>query len=251
MFKKIIVLSVLISFTMSITLASASISSTDRVRLIEMIMRLIQERKALVKSDNSNTYLVSKIVDGDTLDVNINGVITRIRLIGIDTPEVVDPRKPVECFGKEASEEMKELVLGKKVRLERDSSQDDKDKYGRLLRYLFTEDNTNINLQMILGGYAHEYTYLIPYRYQASFKKAEKEAKDNGRGLWSSDACKQEVVSSCSIKGNINSNKEKIYHLPNCPSYNQTVINTDSGEKWFCSETEAISAGWRKAGNCQ
>lgn len=251
MFKKIIILSILISFTMSVSFVSASISATDRVRLIETIMRLIQERNALVKPDNNSTYLVSKVVDGDTLDVSIDGVITRIRLIGIDTPEVVDPRKPVECFGKEASEKMKELVFGKKVRLKSDSSQGDKDKYGRLLRYIFTEDNANINLQMIIGGYAYEYTYLVPYQYQASFKKAEKEAKDNGRGLWSSDACKQEIVSSCNIKGNINSSMEKIYHLSNCPSYNQTVINTDSGERWFCSEIEAISAGWRKAGNCQ
>jgi micrococcal nuclease len=134
-------------------------------------------------------YDVVKVIDGDTIDVSIDGKTERLRLIGVDTPETVDPRKPVQCFGKEASNHAKELLTGKKVSLERDDSQDDRDKYDRLLRYVFLEDGTNYNKQIIADGYAHEYTYNIPYKYQSSFKQAQKDADSNNKGLWSSDTC--------------------------------------------------------------
>ena len=123
-------------------------------------------------------YSVVKVVDGDTIDVNINNQTKRIRVIGINTPEVVDPRKTVECFGKEASEKAKSILLGKKVRLEKDPTQGDIDKYGRLLRYVFLEDGTDFGLLMIKEGYAYEYTYNIPYKYQKQYKQAQKEAEN-------------------------------------------------------------------------
>jgi len=104
-------------------------------------------------------YNVVDVVDGDTVKVNINGVVTTLRLIGMDTPETLDPRKPVQCFGKEASAKAKELLLGKNVRLENDPTQTELDKYGRALRYLYLEDGTLYNEIMIGDGYAHEYTY--------------------------------------------------------------------------------------------
>jgi len=107
---------------------------------------------------NSKTYDVVKVVDGDTIDVSINGKTERIRLIGINTPETVDPRKPVECFGKEASDKAKTLLGGMKVYLESDITQGELDKYSRLLRYVFLENGTNFNLLMIKEGYAYEYT---------------------------------------------------------------------------------------------
>lgn len=137
----------------------------------------------------SNFYKVSSVIDGDTIQVAINGEKTTLRLIGIDTPETVDPRKPVQCFGKEASAKAKSLLSGKSVRLESDPTQGERDKYQRLLRYVFLEDGTNFNKLMINEGYAHEYTYNIPYKYQSEFKQAQKEAGEDKRGLWADDAC--------------------------------------------------------------
>jgi len=134
-------------------------------------------------------YKVVKVIDGDTITVEIDGKKESIRMIGIDTPEMVDPRKSVQCFAKEASNKTKMTLNGKNVFLSADISQGDRDKYNRLLRYVFLEDNTNFNKLMISEGYAHEYTYNIPYKYQQEFKQAEKEARENKRGLWANDAC--------------------------------------------------------------
>jgi len=137
----------------------------------------------------SNLYSVSSVIDGDTIQVVIDNEKETLRLIGIDTPETVDPRKPIQCFGKEASAKAKSLLSGKSVRLESDPTQGERDKYQRLLRYVFLEDGTNFNKLMISEGYAHEYTYNIPYKYQSEFKQAQKEAEENKRGLWADDAC--------------------------------------------------------------
>jgi micrococcal nuclease len=134
-------------------------------------------------------YKVIKIVDGDTFDVSVSGRSERVRLIGVDTPELVDPRKPVQCFGREASNKTKEILTGKKVKLESDPTQGDKDKYGRLLRYVFLEDGTNFNKLLISEGFAHEYTYNLPYKYRDEFLAAEKFARENKLGLWAGNAC--------------------------------------------------------------
>jgi len=110
-------------------------------------------------------------------------------MIGLDTPEVVDPRKPVQCFGREASAQAKTILGGQQVYLETDPSQDSIDKYGRTLAYVWTESGRLFNLDMIADGYAHEYTYDLPYRYQADFKAAENDARTHERGLWSPGAC--------------------------------------------------------------
>ncbi len=139
--------------------------------------------------DLSGPYKIVKVVDGDTVDVDVTGKTERVRLIGINTPETVDPRKPVECFGKEASNKAKEVLTGKMVRLEADPTQSNLDKYGRLLRYIFLEDGTDFNEMMISEGYAYEYTYDVPYKYQTQFKAAQKAASDAGKGLWAEGAC--------------------------------------------------------------
>jgi micrococcal nuclease len=140
-------------------------------------------------------YKVTRVVDGDTIVVNINGQDEKIRLIGVNTPESVDPRKPVECFGLEASKYTKTLLENQSVILESDPTQGDTDKYGRLLRYVLlpgtsaTINPTNINLKLIQDGYAHEYTYNKPYKYQKQFKQAQSDASSAQRGLWSTTAC--------------------------------------------------------------
>lgn len=145
------------------------------------------------RSTNATTteqlFSVSRVVDGDTIVVAIDGVDTKVRLLGINTPETVDPRKTVECFGKQASQKTKSLLEGRNVRLVADSSQGDKDKYGRLLRYVWRDDGIFVNKELIQEGYAYEYTYHTPYLYQQEFKTAQREAEQNKLGLWATDAC--------------------------------------------------------------
>ena len=143
----------------------------------------------LSTTPNTKTYTVIQVVDGDTIKVSMDDIKTTIRLIGLDTPETVDPRKPVQCFGKEATNKMLELLHNKIALLEEDKSQGDKDKYGRLLRYVFLPDETNVNKTLIQEGYAYEYTYDLPYKYQDAFKKAQISARESKRGLWADNAC--------------------------------------------------------------
>ena len=127
-----------------------------------------------------------RVVDGDTVDVLLgDGTTERLRLIGIDTPEVVDPRKPVQCFGREASQHAHELLDGQTVSVELDASQGERDIYGRLLAYVWLPDGRNFGEVMIGEGFAHEYTYNLPYAYVDSFKLAQDSAFTTQAGLWS------------------------------------------------------------------
>lgn len=127
--------------------------------------------------------LVTKVIDGDTIQVNNNQT---VRFIGIDTPETVDPRRPIGCFGKEASNETKSLLMGKEVILQKDIS--DTDKYGRLLRLVFlTLDNNQVlfvNDYLVRAGFATAYTYPPDVKYNEQFRQAEVEAKTHQKGLW-------------------------------------------------------------------
>ena len=374
---------------------------------------------------------VTRVVDGDTFKVQLDAEET-VRIIGIDTPETVDPRKPVQCFGEEASNKLKELLNGKDVLMEKNPAED-RDKYDRLLRYVDL-DGEDIGAKMIEEGFAYSYKQ-YPHPRLEEYNALEKKAREESRGLWSScnddagefsdvssshpyiaairwgkengvlsgypdgtfqpdrtvnraeflkivlaaddtdvasmsdpigfrdvdesawyapyiryakqqgivqgypdgsfkpeqpvnfaEALKMAYVAlgisgdtstegawyeqylshaksnsvlfsnnvnvgtgmsrkdvvwivwklvegentatdvsepeqtdepvedpvndSCNIKGNISSKQEKIYHVPGCGSYNQTQINEAAGERWFCSEQEAVDAGWRKAENC-
>lgn len=134
-------------------------------------------------------YKVTKVTDGDTLHVMIGSEDETIRLLGINTPETVDPRRPVECFGKEASNHMKELAEGKIVRLEYDTTQNYRDTYNRILAYVYLEDGQMINKKMIADGYAYEYTYLTPYKYQKEFRELQRLARTSLRGIWAEGVC--------------------------------------------------------------
>ena len=153
----------------------------------------IQPQTTPAKNENQ-LYSVVSITDGDTIKVEINGKSEPVRIIGIDSPEIVDPRVPVQCFGKEASDKAKEVLANKKVRLEADPTQGDKDVYSRLLRFVFLSDGTDFGKMMISLGIAHEYTYNSnPYKYQAEYEKAEEDARDAKIGLWADGACKNFV----------------------------------------------------------
>ena len=141
--------------------------------------------------DTRQQALLVKVIDGDTIAVSINGKNEVVRVIGIDTPEIVDSRKTVECFGKEATEMAKVIFEDNKtVLLESDPTQGDRDKYQRLLRYVWIDDGKiDFGKFMIDSGYASEYTYNLPYKYQSEYKKAEKEARVAKKGLWADDVC--------------------------------------------------------------
>lgn len=128
---------------------------------------------------------VSKVVDGDTIELQ-NGQV--VRFVGMDTPETVDPRRPVGCFGKEASNETKSLLWGKEVVLQKDVSETDK--YGRLLRFVFLPLENGqvlfINDYLVREGFAKAKTYPPDVKYKERFQQAETEAQDNKRGMWKS-----------------------------------------------------------------
>lgn len=123
--------------------------------------------------------VVARVVDGDTIVLDSG---EKVRYIGIDTPESVDPRRPVECFGKEASNQNRQLVEGKTVRLERDVSK--RDSFGRLLLYVWVNDQM-VNELLVKNGYARVSTYPPDVKYVNRLKAAEQEARDQKRGLWS------------------------------------------------------------------
>ena len=134
-------------------------------------------------------YTITKIVDGDTIDVDKNNTTTKVRLLGINTPESVDPRRAVECYGIESSKYISDLASGAYVYMETDDSQSKYDKYGRLLAYVYMQDGQMINRKMIAEGYAYEYTYDKAYKYQKDFKALQSYAKLENRGLWAANTC--------------------------------------------------------------
>lgn len=141
-------------------------------------------------NENVSSAKVLRIVDGDTVEVLIDSEAIKVRVIGIDTPETVDPRKTVECFGMEASNKAEELLkVGNEIFLEADSSQGDKDRYSRLLRYIWINEDLDFGRTMIEEGYAYEYTYKLPYKYQTIYKNAQNKAEEEKKGLWAEDAC--------------------------------------------------------------
>jgi len=131
---------------------------------------------------------VVRVVDGDTIVVSIDAKKEIVRFLGIDTPESVDPRKPVQCFATQASNKMKSLILGKVVKLTSDPTQGDKDKYKRLLRYVYLSTSKGevfINAEMIKQGYAFSYKQ-YPTQKLALFNNLENIARSHSIGLWGS-----------------------------------------------------------------
>ncbi len=135
---------------------------------------------------------VVKVVDGDTFVARLDTEKGewKVRMLGINTPETVDPRKAVQCFGKQASARLHELLGEKRIRLVADPRADERDKYDRLLRNVMLEDGTDVNALMIREGYAYAYLSfpLDPVR-KRELKQLQEEAKASGAGLWSSATC--------------------------------------------------------------
>lgn len=167
------------------------LTNTVKALLSFLLVFITNLNSATLNNDNLNLIpenKVIKVIDGDTLEVYQNKKVEKIRLIGVNTPETVAPNKDIECYGVEASNKLKELLQGKIVNLEIDETQGNKDKYERLLRYVYLED-ININKKMIEEGYGFEYTYKKPYKYQKEFKISEDFARINNLGLWNKENC--------------------------------------------------------------
>jgi len=134
-------------------------------------------------AETSKVFTVKRVIDGDTIELD-NGV--TVRYIGIDTPETKHPSKPGEYFGKEATEYNRKLVEGKKVKLVFDVQE--KDKYGRLLAYVYLPDGTFVNAELVKGGYAQVATFPPNVKHQELFLKLQREAQRENRGLWSKES---------------------------------------------------------------
>ncbi|KKQ98436.1 MAG: hypothetical protein UT24_C0004G0059 [Candidatus Woesebacteria bacterium GW2011_GWB1_39_12] len=192
------------------------------------------EISELIKDENNNAQVIGaeeeidlqkviKVIDGDTIVLENSET---VRYIGIDTPEVSQGR---ECFSKESTEKNIELVLGKEIRLKKDVSE--RDRYGRLLRYVYVGD-TFINETLVRDGFAFSYTYPPDVKYSELFKEAEKDARENKRGLWGK--CNESLRISPSLReektdGSANSSQNLNLDL-NCSSnsYNCTDFKTQA-----------------------
>lgn len=130
-------------------------------------------------------YRVTEFADGDTLSVDMNGKTERIRMIGVDTPETHDPRKTVQCFGQAASDYTKHLIGKNPVRLVLDEQSTNRDRYDRLLRYVYLPDGRLVQEEIIKNGYGFAYVG-FPFTKLDYFKQLESEAREQKRGLWGS-----------------------------------------------------------------
>ena len=200
-----------------------------------------------------------RIIDGDTIE--ISGA--RVRLHGIDAPEVKQKCRKYEgaeyACGAMATFALAELVEEHRVKCVSSATA----RYGRKIATCYAGP-VNLNLEMVRRGWA-----IVYRRYSALYSDIENQARSARRGLWQGlftapwdwrrglrlrktnspstlpDA--EPAVPKCKIKGNISNSGERIYHLPGSRHYEKTIINTEKNERWFCSEAEAVQAGWRAA----
>ena len=215
------------------------------VRFLIVIFSIFMHGSALSAESVSGRVTV---IDGDTIEMHGQ----RIRLHGIDAPEsgqscVNEGNKTYRC-GQISANQMANYVSGNTVTC----NLTDKDRYGRLVAACFV-NGQDINERLVREGWALAYT-----QYSRDYIRAEKAAKRDNLGIWQGKfvepwkwrkgtrlvSSKQDKSDGCRIKGNISSSG-KIYHTPESPWYARTKINTQKGERWFCSEEEAKAAGWR------
>lgn len=209
---------------------------------------------------------VIRVVDGDTIEVEMDGKTEKVRFIGVDTPETKHPSKPVEAYGKEASAYTESKLAGKTVFLELDVQE--RDKYGRVLAYVWLEDPTEIsdaevrakmfNAHLLLNGYAQLLTIPPDVKYSNEyFVKYQTEARDNDKGLWAivvttmtteklviTTTTEKQAPAAATFIGSVNSDK---YHYPWCASAKQIK---PENEVWFSSAVDAQNNGYVPCKRC-
>jgi micrococcal nuclease len=209
------------------------------------LSRSANEEQAIQTEDENQTQsgteedyeeaLVTRVIDGDTIVVLLNGREERVRLIGIDTPERGRP------YFEEATRKTAEFVLGKKVKLVKDVSE--RDKYGRLLRYVYA-GSLFVNAELVRQGFAMVYTYPPDVKYSEYFLKLQQEARENNRGLWSDQVS---VHTSKSSGYYVASKRSDVFHLPDC-TYARKIAPYNLIR--FSSREEAINSGRRPCKVC-
>lgn len=161
----------------------------------EVADQITQQTEMDSKGNPDSLYEVTRVVDGDTIEVIYQGKPERVRLIGIDAPE----KSPAECFAEESTALLETLLpVGSMVTIQFDDTQTERDRYNRLLLYVWA-DELLINEEMIRLGAAEEYTYNKPYLYQLRFRDREISAEKGNIGMWGEQcACKIEATRTCS-----------------------------------------------------
>ncbi len=175
----------LVAYIISIFIVTFSVFQTSNATLPKRTTLAPSPNPGLTVSpvlgaQTGEVFKVTRVVDGDTIVIDTG---QKVRLIGVDTPETVDPRKPVQCYGKEASAYTKSRLLNQEVRLVKDVSETDH--FGRLLRYVYVGDEL-FNNTLVLSGYAHAVSYPPDISKQELFRASERDAIFNNKGLWAS-----------------------------------------------------------------
>lgn len=211
------------------------------VALISLILNAKLLRDRLVPQ--KVTFKVLEVIDGDTFKINDHNETRRVRLMGVNTPEIG------KCLSDEAKYKLAELVSSQEVTLEDQFS----DPYGRIMANVFIGDRY-INKEMLLTGLGRMDYYENPHKVE--LKAAYAEAKSKKLGIFSNFCISRtppvsETGIICSIKGNIDDNiRKKSYFLPVCKNYSQVTIDLSTDDQWFCTEEEAIAAGFSKSRTC-
>ena len=163
----------------------------SRLRVIAVLLVLAVAAYTAAAGDGSaergpkSVGKVTRVVDGDTIHVQVGGRDETVRYIGVDTPESVKPGTPVQCFAKRASAFNERLVAGERVRLVPDAEA--RDRYGRLLAYVYRDrDGLFVNAALVRRGYAVPLTIPPNVAHADDFRRLAASARRKGRGLWSS-----------------------------------------------------------------
>lgn len=174
-------------FLLAVTIVIAYLFRFTNIPIDLTTLTIISPTKTIPTTNQphaTSSARVKFVVDGDTIELE-NG--QRVRYIGIDTPELHHPQKPVQCYGQEAKNENEKLVQGKEIILKKDVSETDR--YGRLLRYIFVPTDASpegmfVNEYLVKEGFAHMATFPPDVAYADVFRKAQNEAITNEKGLW-------------------------------------------------------------------
>ena len=261
-------------FTSLLLVACTEETTIDRFEKENLDDIVTTTKQSAQKHDVSGfeQFELQEVIDGDTIRIKYNGSSEKVRLLLVDTPETNHETLGVQPYGPEAKQFVQQLLAEQQtVYLEFDVSY--RDKYKRLLAYVYTEDGISVQEQLLKNGLARvAYIYDPNTKHVDWFKSIQKEAQTSAVGIWSvenyvtnrgfdkdvyyaavkdSKENKSEETNhesntannnNCTIKGNINSKGNKIYHMPGQRDYDKTVA-----EEMFCTEEEAQAAGFKAA----
>lgn len=188
-------------------------------------------------STHSTTAKITRVIDGDTIETSTG---MKIRLAGIDAPEY-----PKGCLSLESRNRLEQFVRDRSITFDQIAT----DHFGRQVSYVY-DGNLDINKAMLSEGYAMIDPDTKEDAKTLTFEQAGREAKDAKRNIWSA-ACENTQKPGCVIKGNYRKDNDTyIYHLPGCYNYEKTSIDLHERDKWFCTEKEAVKAGFTRSADC-